>query len=168
MSWLVSRWYQPKTALTYLFYPLHLLLILLVKCRKHFYHRGLLNSYKADVPVIIVGNITAGGTGKSPLVIHLAGQLSKQDYKIGILSRGYGGKSVCYPLEVEKHSSSSIVGDEPLMIKQRTDNVVVVDPVRGRGARCLVEEHDCDLIICDDDESSANIFLSDSMISVIV
>ena len=150
MSWLVSNWYQPKTPLTYLFYPLHIILLLLVKSRKYFYNKGLLTSYKADVPVIIVGNITAGGTGKSPLVVHLARQMSEQGYRVGILSRGYGGKSASYPLEVEKQSSSLVVGDEPLMIKQRVDAVVVVDPVRSRGAICLVENHNCDLIICDD------------------
>ena len=109
-----------------------------------------LKAGKISVPVIIVGNITVGGTGKSPLVIHLYEQLKKAGYRIGILSRGYGAKANNYPASVEFSSNPAEVGDEPLMIKLRTGATVVVDPIRARGAQFLVEKHDCDLIICDD------------------
>jgi len=152
MSRLVKFWYQDNHPLKYLFYPLHWLLVFVVRSRRYFYQQGLLNSQKIPVPVIVVGNITVGGTGKSPLVMHLAERLTMAEFRVGILSRGYGGKSLSYPLEVTNKSLSSEVGDEPLMIKLRTDidTVVVVDPRRCRGAQYLVDKYNCNLIICDD------------------
>lgn len=150
MQWLTNFWYQNNNPLRYLFYPLHLLLALLLKGRGYCYQLGILTSTRIKVPVIIVGNITVGGTGKSPLVIHLAKELSAAGMKVGILSRGYGGNSKHYPMTVEKTSSVNEVGDEPLMIKQRLDLPLVVDPKRVRGAQYLQDEYACDLIICDD------------------
>lgn len=130
--------------------PFHLVIYCLVYLRQLAYRVNLLKSTKINVPVIIVGNITLGGTGKSPVVIHLAERLSASGYKIGVLSRGYGGASSNYPLEVTRNSLPDEVGDEPLMIKNRLDASVVVDPIRARGANYLVEHCASDLIICDD------------------
>jgi tetraacyldisaccharide 4'-kinase len=150
MQWLINFWYKPLTPLSSLLWPLHFILFLLVSLRKYLYILNIFKSTKIDVPVIIVGNITVGGTGKSPLVIHLAESLTAAGYKVGVLSRGYGGKAKQYPLEVKKTSVTLEVGDEPYMIKQRVDVSVVVDPIRSRGAKYLVEHCACDVIVCDD------------------
>lgn len=149
-QWLLNFWYKPQLV-AYLFYPFHLLMYLLVSIRNSLYKLSILKSSKVSVPVIVVGNISVGGTGKSPLVIHLAAELSAQGYQVGVLSRGYGGHSNTYPCDVLTSCKSSVVGDEPLMIKQRLTNIsVVVDPNRVRGAEHLIKNHHCDLIICDD------------------
>ncbi|MFT5453277.1 MAG: tetraacyldisaccharide 4'-kinase, partial [Enterobacterales bacterium] len=150
MQWLINFWYKPSNPVSYLLWPLHFILYLLVSLRKYLYVLGIFKTTKIAVPVIIVGNITVGGTGKSPLVIHLAESLSIAGFKVGVLSRGYGGNAKHYPLEVESTSSAVDVGDEPLMIKQRVDVSVVVDPIRARGAEFLVEHCACDVILCDD------------------
>ncbi|XKH61274.1 tetraacyldisaccharide 4'-kinase [Halomonas sediminis] len=105
--------------------------------------------WRAPVPVIVVGNITLGGTGKSPLVAWLGRWLTEQGYKPGIVSRGYGGKAPTYPLEVIPDTCVSHSGDEPLMLAQQTGLPVVVDPQRARGAEYLVEAG-CTIIISDD------------------
>ncbi|MCP3674732.1 MAG: tetraacyldisaccharide 4'-kinase [Gammaproteobacteria bacterium] len=150
MLWLQRFWYQKSHPMRYFFYPFHLILYLLVAIRSLLYQKGIFSSHKANIPVIVVGNISVGGTGKSPVVISLAQQLSKAGYKIGILSRGYGGQSDKYPLNVEANSNARVVGDEPLMIKLRTNEIVVVDPIRSRGAKFLENECHCNIIICDD------------------
>ena len=150
MQWLINFWYKPPNPLSYLLWPLHFILYLFVSLRRFLYSQALYTSTKIDVPVIIVGNITVGGTGKSPLVIHLAENLTAAGYRVGVLSRGYGGNAENYPVQVEQSSSAAVVGDEPLMIKLRVDVSVVVDPLRSRGAKYLVEHCACDVILCDD------------------
>ena len=150
MGWLQRFWYQNNNPLKYLLYPFHILLNLFIKTRIFFYKAGILKSIRVNVPVIIVGNITVGGTGKSPLVIYLAEQFTALGLNVGVLSRGYGGRAKQYPMEVHQNSEISVVGDEPLMIKQRTHVKVVVDPQRSRGAQYLIDSHQCDLILCDD------------------
>ncbi|OPX55960.1 tetraacyldisaccharide 4'-kinase [Oceanospirillum multiglobuliferum] len=105
--------------------------------------------WQAPVPVLIVGNITVGGTGKSPLVATLVDYLRSKGWKPGIVSRGYGGKSSEYPLSVTTASDPKIAGDEPVMLAQ-LGCPVVVDPKRSTAAQSLLAEHDCDLIISDD------------------
>ncbi len=107
-------------------------------------------SWKADVPVIVVGNINVGGTGKSPLVISLARELSTRGLKPGIVSRGYGGFHNAYPLFVDSQSDPTLAGDEPVMIARRTGCPVVVDPNRVRAVQELLKNEDCDLVISDD------------------
>jgi len=150
MNWLTNFWYQKNNPLALLLLPLHWLLVVLVQLRRWLYSSGIFKTININVPVIIVGNISVGGTGKSPLVIHLAKSLSKAGYKVGIVSRGYGGNATQYPMEVVSNSLASEVGDEPLMIKQRLNLPVAVDPQRVRAAQLLVEHHQCDLIIADD------------------
>ncbi len=149
-SWLHRFWYRDNHPLKYLLYPLHFILALLVTLRKTFYQLRSDPDGKSTIPVIIVGNISVGGTGKSPLVIHLARGLSQAGFNVGILSRGYGGSSAIYPLEVTLDSSPLQVGDEPLMIKMQTPARVVVDPKRKRGAALLKKRYACNVIICDD------------------
>jgi len=107
-------------------------------------------AWKADVPVVVVGNINVGGTGKSPIVISLAGALCSRGLKPGIVSRGYGGSHATYPLVVDAQSDPQVAGDEPVMIARRTGCPVIVDPNRVRAVKELLKNEDCDLVISDD------------------
>lgn len=117
--------------------------------RKLAYRFNLKKSFKVEAPVIIVGNISVGGNGKTPLVVTLVEWLIEAGYKPGVLSRGYGGKTT-YPATVGENSLANHVGDEPLLMRQRLSCPIVVDPRRARGGKYLVEQHKCDVIVCDD------------------
>lgn len=106
---------------------------------------------KMPVPVLIVGNIMVGGTGKTPMVIWLVKFLQEQGYKPGVVSRGYGGSSEHYPLAITPVTSPEQGGDEPVLIARRTGVPVYIDPKRPRAARTLLKEHpEVDIIISDD------------------
>jgi subfamily B ATP-binding cassette protein MsbA len=111
---------------------------------------GSRGSWKSSVPVVVVGNISVGGTGKSPLVIELVNHLKSLGMHPGVVSRGYGAKSRIYPVEVCASSSAAEVGDEPLMIFRRTGCPVMVDPDRVNAVKSLLNTHDCDVIVSDD------------------
>lgn len=106
--------------------------------------------YKSPVPVIVVGNITVGGTGKTPLVIYLAKFLQEQGYKPGIISRGYGGNSKNYPLSLNVDSKVVDTGDEALLIFRQTQCPVVVGPDRNASIKLLLQANKCNIIISDD------------------
>jgi subfamily B ATP-binding cassette protein MsbA len=108
------------------------------------------HQWEAPVPVIVVGNINIGGTGKSPLVIWLVEQLKVRGYTPGVVSRGYGGVAAAYPLEVAETEDANVSGDEPLMIAKRSNVPVVVDPDRVAAVRYLLARHNCDVVISDD------------------
>lgn len=150
MRLLQTAWYNPKHVWVWLLLPLMLLFALLSSLRRLLYRKGIFSSSKVSVPVIVVGNISVGGNGKTPLVIYLCDLLRQQGYYPGVLSRGYGGKAKQYPMSVGAHTTSDEAGDEPLLIKKRVNCPVVVDPVRPRGAKSLIENHHCNVIICDD------------------
>ena len=104
-----------------------------------------------NIPIIVVGNITAGGTGKSPVVTKLAQELVKSGYQPGILSRGYAAKLEDTSYLVSSDDSADYVGDEPLMMALSLPNIpVVVDRDRLRGAQYLQQTSSVDVIICDD------------------
>lgn len=130
-------------------WPLSLLFKWISVQRRKAYASGNKASYRAPVPVIVVGNITAGGNGKTPVVIWLVETLQSLGMKPGVVSRGYGGKSDRYPLIVELDTPSAQSGDEPALIKRRTGAPVAVDPVRSQAVKALLE-HDVDVIITDD------------------
>ncbi len=132
-----------------LLWPLSCLFKVISERRKRAYLTGAKSSYRAPVPVIVVGNITAGGNGKTPLVIWLVEVLQKLGYKPGVVSRGYGGTAPCYPLIVTASTPATHCGDEPKLIAQRTQAPVVVSPVRSEAAQLLLT---CgvDVIIADD------------------
>ena len=102
------------------------------------------------VPVIIVGNISIGGTGKTPLTIALIEILRRHGYRPGVVSRGYGAKPPTYPWTVTADSRPSEGGDEPCLIVQRTGVPLVIDPNRVEAVRTLLQDHACNLIISDD------------------
>lgn len=102
------------------------------------------------VPVIVVGNITAGGTGKTPLIAWLAARLREQGYRPGIIARGYGGRARHWPQQVRPDSDPRTVGDEPVLLARRTGCPMAVGPDRVAAARALLQHSDCDILISDD------------------
>lgn len=128
--------------------PLESLYVREVERRAAVWRSGRRQPWRAPVPVIVVGNVTLGGTGKSPLVAWLGRHLAARGLRPGLLSRGYGGKAE-YPLWVAADTPVTQCGDEPRMLHDQTGLPVVVDPERGRGARRLIETG-CNLIISDD------------------
>lgn len=135
--------------LTVLLSPLALLFSVVSGLRRLAYRRGWLKAISVGVPVIIVGNITAGGSGKTPLVIWLVNWLRAQGYRPGVVSRGYGG-SARGCVEVRPDSLAAEVGDEPLLIRAKTNAPVVVGRDRVAAARMLIAHHQVDLIVADD------------------
>ncbi len=106
--------------------------------------------YHSPVPVIVVGNLSVGGSGKTPCLISICNYLSKQGLKPGIISRGYGGLEQSTPMFVNKDSLCTHSGDEPLMIARRTNSPVVVSTDRVAAIKFLLEHHQCDVILSDD------------------
>lgn len=113
------------------------------------YATGRKAVWRAPVPVVVVGNITLGGTGKSPLVAWLADFLVLRGWRPGIVSRGYGGRAETYPLRVTALTRVEASGDEPRMLFDQIGLPLVVDPDRPRGCRRLLEEG-CDILLSDD------------------
>jgi tetraacyldisaccharide 4'-kinase len=130
--------------------PLSIFFCLLSKFRRALYKVGILVSYRAPVKVIVVGNISVGGTGKTPLIIELVRQLNQRGKKTGIISRGYGGNADSWPQRVDSKTNSIQVGDEPQMIYQKTHCPVVVGPNRKQAIEMLLEQFNCDVILSDD------------------
>ncbi|HFC53468.1 MAG TPA: tetraacyldisaccharide 4'-kinase [Gammaproteobacteria bacterium] len=130
--------------------PLSWLFRGVVALRRRAYQRGLLHSQRAGCPVIVVGNLTVGGSGKTPFVIWLAGQLLSAGYWPGIVSRGYGGRASSWPQQVRPDSDTKVVGDEAVLIARRTGCPMAVGPDRVEACRALQKFHQCDVIISDD------------------
>lgn len=118
--------------------------------RRRCFTSGLLTIYHASVPVIVVGNLTVGGSGKTPLVIWLAGYLKSLGLNPGIVARGYGGRATHWPQQVRPDSDPETVGDEAVVIARRTRCPVAVDPTRAAAVAALIEHSGCDVVISDD------------------
>ncbi len=113
------------------------------------YRKGIKKSYTAPIPVMVIGNITVGGSGKTPLLIHLVDYLTEKGLRLGVISRGYGGKGP-FPAYVDLNTLPEVVGDEPALIVQATGVPMAVGPNRQKSIELLLEKHALDLIICDD------------------
>ena len=146
-QWLTQLWYR-ESAGPSLLQPLGWLYGLVSRLRRHAYTRGWLQSQRTGKPVIVVGNLTVGGTGKTPLVAWLAEQLSVSGLKVGIVSRGYG-RSQRVPQVVHAESDWRDVGDEPFLLRQLTGCDTVVAQDRFAGAQQLVALG-VDVVIADD------------------
>jgi tetraacyldisaccharide 4'-kinase len=140
-------WYSVPSWLTYLLWPFSVIYCLIILLRKHYLLR---KKVCFNIPVIVVGNITVGGTGKTPFVIWLAQFLKSKGYRPGIVSRGYGGKSRTYPLIVTSISDVHQTGDEALLLSLRTNCPVVIDPDRVNAVQFLLNHTECNIIISDD------------------
>ena len=121
-----------------------------MRIRRHAYQQGWLHSERLPVPVLVVGNITVGGAGKTPLVLWLANFLETNGWKPGILSRGYGGKIGNEPKEVFLEDDPKEVGDEPLLLARRSKLPVAVCTKRTAAGNLLISRHGCTCLICDD------------------
>lgn len=148
-AWLPNQWHifsWPQLLLS----PLVLLFYLLSSMRRFCYRIGLLRSVQLPVPVIVVGNIAVGGTGKTPLTIALVHALKARGFKPGVISRGYGRESK-QTLLVSSTSTPDMVGDEPLLIATKTESPVYVGQDRVAAAQALLSSvPGCDVLVADD------------------
>jgi len=146
--WLESAWYDPAGREGRWLRPLAALFGAIVAIRAAAFRRGLLRSRHPGIPVVVIGNLTVGGTGKTPFTIWLANELQARGVLPGILARGYGG-SGRGPRAVESDSDPREVGDEPTLLRAETGLPVMVAPDRPAGA-ALLKAAGVDLILCDD------------------
>ncbi len=152
MKSLEKCWYQPDLLanfLVWLLLPLSWLYCAVAVVRRKIYQLKLKKSYTASVPVVVIGNIVVGGSGKTPLLIFLCEFIKKNGFKPGVVSRGYGGK-VAGVKQVLENDPAELVGDEPLMICQRTKVPVVVGADRVAAVNHLLEKNQCDIVLSDD------------------
>lgn len=147
-SWYKKHWYL--NPLTWLLLPLSLLFCLLSNLRKVLFKLKIKKTITSHVPVIVVGNISVGGNGKTPMVIWLCEYYKKLNKNVVVISRGYGGTSESYPCEVDQHSSPYECGDEPVLIAKRTHFPVIVGPNRVENIKLAIDKHQPDVIISDD------------------
>ena len=148
-AFIEDLWYG-KHPLSLLLAPAGWVFQFFVTLRRLGYSAGLLPVKGVAAPVIVVGNLTVGGTGKTPLVIWLAHYLKQNNYQPGIVTRGYGGSASHWPQQVRPDSDPDMVGDEPVVIARRTGCPVAAAPDRHAAAEGLIEHHQCNIIICDD------------------
>ena len=145
-SFVVDSWYK-KSLWLYLLYPFSFFVSYLTTRKRRKYLKKL-PSLKTDVPIIVVGNLTIGGTGKTPLVKYIASKLQELGYKPGLVSRGYGGKYK-KTMKVEENSSVKATGDEA-QILSKLKLPFYIDRDRVRAVEKLTSNHDCDVVIADD------------------
>ena len=140
-------WYTRQPC-RWLLWPLALAYQALSVMRRHYLQRFCQQHF--SVPVIVVGNISVGGVGKTPLVIALAQKLQAQGLRVGIVSRGYKASVTSFPHEVTVHDTAARVGDEPLLLAKRAGCPVVIAPCRVQAVRYLLEAHQSQVVISDD------------------
>ncbi|GHA15543.1 tetraacyldisaccharide 4'-kinase [Arenicella chitinivorans] len=114
------------------------------------YQVGLRAVYRPPVPLIVVGNLTVGGTGKTPLVVHIVQLLKAQGLRVGIISRGYHSRATDFPLLVDDTTDVRLAGDEPSLLARRTGVPIVIGPNRRADIERLVANGDLDVIVSDD------------------
>ncbi|MDB4029792.1 lipid A export permease/ATP-binding protein MsbA [Gammaproteobacteria bacterium] len=146
-GYLIDAWYN-KSFWLYFLSPLTFIFSALVRWRKNSYAKNPSKVWNSGIPIVVVGNITMGGTGKTPLVKHIASELKERGYKPGLVSRGYGGK-FSGTLEVNKETTFKQTGDEAQLLS-KLQIPFFIDKDRSRAARTLQEKYDCDVIISDD------------------
>ncbi|KGQ38477.1 tetraacyldisaccharide 4'-kinase [Gallibacterium genomosp. 1] len=142
-------WYQ-QSWLQWLLLPFSWVFQLATYLRRKAYQKGIFSSWKAPCTVVVVGNLSVGGNGKTPLVITLVEQLQRQGIRVGVISRGYGGESDEYPFLVCASSDAKKVGDEPVLIAQRTSVPIAISPDRRQSIELLHKAYHPQVIISDD------------------
>ncbi|QEW32852.1 tetraacyldisaccharide 4'-kinase [Erwinia billingiae] len=147
---MIERIWSGRSALYLLLVPLSWLYGLISNLIRLSYIWGWRKAWRATVPVVVVGNLTAGGNGKTPVVIWLVQALQQRGLRVGVVSRGYGGKADRYPLVLDDRTTTVQAGDEPVLIYQRTGAAVAVSPVRKEAVQALTEQANIDIIITDD------------------
>jgi len=147
---MIARIWSGESLLWLLLLPLSWLYGLVSGLIRLSYKVGLKRAWRAPVPVVVVGNLTAGGNGKTPVVIWLVEQLTQRGIRVGVVSRGYGGKAERYPLLLTGQTTTAQAGDEPVLIFQRTGAPVAVSPVRSEAVQALLSQTDVQMVITDD------------------
>lgn len=147
--WLEDAWYKEMYISSALM-PLSMLYDDVIRFRRFLYKKGFYKKTKLPAPIIIVGNITVGGTGKTPLTLWLIKVLKEEGFKPGIISRGYGGKAEDWPQWVDEKSQPELVGDEAVLMAKKAGCSIAVGPERVKAAQMLLDQSDCDVIVSDD------------------
>lgn len=145
---MIERIWSGRSPVWLLLLPLSLLYGLVSNLIRLSYRWGWRQAWRAPVPVVVVGNLTAGGNGKTPVVIWLVQALQQRGLRVGVVSRGYGGKAARYPLVLGPHTTTAEAGDEPVLIYQRTGAAVAVAPRRRQAVEALLGG--VDIIVTDD------------------
>ena len=143
-------WYQKSSLLAYLLSPASWLYCAVAQGHRDLYHWGIKKTQRFPIPVIVVGNITVGGVGKTPFVIWLANWLKSQGYRPGIVSRGYGGSANHQPQIVTENSDPKQVGDEAILLSYKTQCPIVIAAKRPRAVEKIMTDFDCNIVISDD------------------
>ncbi|CAN7531872.1 tetraacyldisaccharide 4'-kinase [Pseudomonas sp. LjRoot71] len=146
---ITAAWYTGHPALS-LLRPLEWLYRAVVQRKRARFLAGEGAIYRAPVPVVVVGNITVGGTGKTPMILWLIEHCRRQGLRVGVVSRGYGAQPPQLPWRVQADQAASVAGDEPLLIVQRSGVPLMIDPDRGRAVAALLASEPLDLILSDD------------------
>lgn len=146
---LEAIWYG-RSVLRFALWPLSLCYCAVAVIKRKLYRLSILKSAHFSVPVVVVGNITVGGTGKTPFCIALCHYLKTQGYRPGLVSRGYGGRAATWPQVVNQNSDPKCVGDEPVLLARRTQCPMVVAPDRVAALQQLLTDYDCNIVISDD------------------
>ena len=152
MQWLhqLPRHWQTTSVITYLLWPIELLYKLAWFVRRLLFALGFIQTHKLNATVIVVGNVVAGGGGKTPLTMAIVQRLTQQGHQVGVVSRGYGRTQDQVQL-VNAHSTADQVGDEPLLIFQKCQVPVAVGANRVATAQQLLHQHpNIRFIVCDD------------------
>lgn len=148
MAAIEKAWYEGQRWV-YLLAPLALLFALLSGLRRLAYRVRWCKTFHTPQPVVVVGNITAGGTGKTPVVMHVVQALQARGLKPAVISRGYGGRAPSYPFRVLPEGDAALSGDEPLLLAQRLRVPVVADPDRARAAASIAPSQ-ANVLVSDD------------------
>ena len=147
---MIARIWSGESPLWLLLLPLSWLYGLVSGIIRLCWRMGLKKAWRAPVPVVVVGNLTAGGNGKTPVVVWLVEQLQQRGIRVGVVSRGYGGKAAHYPLLLTPETTTAEAGDEPVLIFQRTGAPVAVSPARVDAVKALLTASPVQLIVTDD------------------
>ena len=145
---IVDKLWYSHHPLRWFLWPMAMVYCMIVACRRRYLQ--CFRQQRFPVPIIVVGNLTVGGVGKTPLVIALASQFQSRGLRVGIVSRGYGSRVSHYPYEVSNHADAACVGDEPLLLAKKTGCPVVIAPKRTAAVQYLLEKHQSQIIISDD------------------
>ncbi|KTD78349.1 tetraacyldisaccharide 4'-kinase [Legionella waltersii] len=148
MSFLIEKIWYGNSRIKWFLWPFSLIYKGIITIRRQYLEQ--FKQCNFAIPIIVVGNITVGGVGKTPLVIELARRMLDRGLKVGIVSRGYGAQMKHFPHEVKRFDSADQVGDEPLLIAKKVNCPVVIDPDRVAAVQYLMDHHSVQLVISDD------------------
>jgi tetraacyldisaccharide 4'-kinase len=144
------HWWLKRNGIARFLWPASIAFAGIVKCRQFLYKHKLLPVYQANLPIIVVGNISVGGTGKTPLVIAIVQWLQQQGHTPAVISRGYRAKPPCYPFWVTADTAATVAGDEPVLIAKHAQCPVVIAPKRVQAVQAIEQAGKYSVIIADD------------------